>query len=184
MADKNVILKDNEGNNIYPRTITSNVFGADGVSMQSIIDAVYNINTTLDNKVDTSVFNGQIATITSTLNDKANTSYVNTELGKKNNTISLTNAGSGAGMSTRSGYVKFILSNVAGKKLVFYRQFSNSQNNTFQGSTVFSTVLLAWVEQASTSDTQSQRTTMTGLTTTGWSITGGYYHWINVIGLE
>ena len=99
----------------------------------------------------------------------------------KNNATSY-NLVSDSGQAATSGYVRKRIANINGQYLTFHKQFSSSASNYFSGGS-FTNILLAWVEQASTSDTQSQRTTLQACDNDSWRINGNYRHWICVIGL-
>lgn len=86
-----------------------------------------------------------------------------------------------SGQAATSGYVRKRIANINGQYLTFHKQYSSTSPQTFSGGP-FTNVLLAWVEQASTSDTQSQRTTLKSVDNSKWSINGNYKHWICVIG--
>lgn len=88
---------------------------------------------------------------------------------------------SDSGQAATSGYVRKRIANINGQYLTFHKQYSSTSPQTFSGGP-FTNVLLAWVEQASTADTQSQRTTLKSVDNSKWSINGNYKHWICVIG--
>lgn len=82
-------------------------------------------------------------------------------------------------------YREIVLGQQNGKKIVFYQQFTGSSATTNFLGGAFETILLIWAEQASTSDSQSQRTTLSSFTNTSWTAyNAGYKHRINVIGIK
>ena len=144
-----------------------------------------------DNKVDKSTTIAGIDlqdNITKTelqtaLTDTTHNFVTNTEKSTWNNKNDATTYSlvSDSGQAATSGYVRKTISKINGQFLTFHKQYSTSASNSFSGG-AFTNVLLAWVEQASTEDTQSQRTTLRSVSTSGWSINGNFKHWICVIG--
>ena len=117
------------------------------------------------------------------LTDTTHNFVTNTEKSTWNNKNGATTYSlvSDSGQAATSGYVRKTISKINGQFLTFHKQYSTSASNSFSGG-AFTNVLLAWVEQASTEDTQSQRTTLRSVSTSGWSINGNFKHWICVIG--
>ena len=80
-------------------------------------------------------------------------------------------------------YREYQLACVNGKKLVFYQEWSNYVSNIFAGG-AFDEILIGWVIDASTSDVQSHRSTLTTYSTQGWGVKVATKHVFTCIGIK